>query len=258
MAPRRYVHLVSLTAVATAALLVPVASAAAHQTVTIEEGGGMFGDRGTRLVIHGDTRPDLVTITYDPVKAEFLIGHDIEDPIPAGCYRDSVEPFHILHCPASLFSSSARVYIYTGEGSDKVVTTMRLGDLVVAALGTDSDSFEGGDEDDEASGEEGDDRAATGEGTDKVDGGPGNDKASLGGGNDSAKLGSGNDTAFGGKGADSFYGGPGIDHLYGGLGGDWLFGGPGGDFLFGGGGSDHCAGGPGKESVSSCEIGYRY
>ena len=239
------------------ASLLPATIASAHQKVTIEEGGGAFGDKGTHLVIHGDDRNDLVTVVHDPVKDEFLIGHDIEDPVPAGCYRDSIEPFHILHCPASLFPGG-RVYIYTGVGNDKVVTSMRLGDIVKAALGPGKDSFEGGDEDDEVDGEEDSDQASTGEGADKVKGGPGNDKASLGGGKDSATLGPGADTGYGGGDEDTMYGGPGIDHAFGGPGADWLYGGPGGDFLFGGPDDDHCAGGPGKEHVVSCEIGYRY
>lgn len=245
-----------LALIAVLASLLPAATASAHQKVTVEEGGG-FSDKGTHLVIHGDDRNDLVTVTYDPAKDEFLIGHDIEDPIPAGCYRDSIEPFHILHCPASLFPSG-RVYIYTGTGNDKVVTSMRLGDLVKAALGPGEDSFEGGDEDDEVDGEDENDQASTGGGTDKVNGGPGKDKAGLGPGNDSAKLGPGQDKGSGGEGADSFYGGPGVDHIFGGPDEDWLYGGPGGDFLFGGPDDDHCVGGPGKEHVVSCEIGYQY
>jgi Ca2+-binding RTX toxin-like protein len=69
------------------------ATSAAHQIVTISSG---------ELVIQGDvTKPtDEVTVTYDSVKDEYVIGHDIEDPIPPGCYRDAVEPFHKLHCPA--------------------------------------------------------------------------------------------------------------------------------------------------------------
>lgn len=253
--PRRQLKIGLLASVAVLTALLPAATASAHQKVTIEEGGGFLGDPGRHLVIHGDDRNDLVTVVYDPVKQEVLIGHDIEDPIPAGCYRDTVEPFHILHCPLFLFS---RIYIYTGVGNDKVVTSMRTGDLLKAALGPGEDSFEGGDEDDEVDAEEDNDQASTGEGTDKVKGGSGKDKASLGGGKDNAALGPGADTGYGGGDDDTMYGGPGVDHTFGGPGDDWLYGGPGGDFLFGGPDDDHCVGGPGKEHVVSCEIGYQY
>jgi Ca2+-binding RTX toxin-like protein len=209
-----------------------VAGAAAHQKVTIEQGEGFLEHLGTNLVIHGDDRPDLVTVFYDPLLDEFLIGHDIEEPIPEGCYRDSKEPFHILHCPRGLITG--RVFVYTGVGSDKVVITAKVKDVVDsvrAFLGVGNDSFEGDEEDDEVDEEEGNDQATTGGGADTVKGGPGSDKAR---------------------------GGPGPDRLFGGPSADWLFGGPGGDFLAGGPSADHCLGGPGKERVSGCEIGFRY
>lgn len=223
--------LAALALVAIAALG-SVPGAAAHQKVTIEEGEGFLEHLGTNLVIHGDDRPDLVTVIYDPVLDEFLIGHDIEDPIPEGCYRDSKEPFHILHCPRHLITG--RVFVYTGVGSDKVVITAKVKDIVDsvrASLGVGNDSFEGDEEDDEVDEGEGNDQAMTGGGADTVKGGPGGDKV---------------------------YGGPGPDHLFGGPNADWLFGGPGGDFLAGGPNADHCLGGPGKEHVASCEIGFRY
>jgi len=213
------------------ALALP-AGAAAHQKVTIEEGGGFLGDVGTHLAIHGDDRNDLVTVIYDPLLDEFLIGHDIEDPIPEGCYRDPNEPFHILHCPARLING--RIYVYTGVGNDKVVISAKAKDVIVltrAFLGVGFDSFEGDEEDDEVDGEEG---------------------------GDQAKLGGGEDTFKGGKGGDKAFGGAGFDRLFGGASSDVLYGGPGGDFLAGGSNRDHCYGGPGKERAVSCEIGFRY
>lgn len=227
---RRRLLLIFL-ALATTALAWP-ATAAAHQHVTIEEGGGFMGDPGTHLVIHGDDRPDLVTVVYDPLLDEFLIGHDIEEPIPEGCYRDSAEPFHILHCPARLITG--RIYVYTGVGNDKVVVSEKAKDVIAATrvfLGLGFDSFEGDEEDDEVDGEEGGDEAKTGGGDDTFKGGPGGDEA---------------------------YGGTGIDSLFGGVNSDVLYGGPGGDFLSGGPNADHCYGGPGKEKVVGCEVGFRY
>jgi Ca2+-binding RTX toxin-like protein len=223
-----------LVALALVALVVLALAtgASAHQKVTIEEGEGFLEQLGTNLVIHGDDRPDLVTVIYDPVLDEFLIGHDIEDPIPEGCYRDSEEPFHILHCPRRLITG--RVFVYTGVGNDRVVITAKVKDIVEsvkAFLGGGNDSFEGDEEDDEVDEEEGNDQARTGGGADMVKGGPGSDKAR---------------------------GGPGPDRLLGGPNADWLFGGPGGDFLAGGPSADHCLGGPGKERVSGCEVGFRY
>jgi hypothetical protein len=220
--------LFSACLVAFAACALPAASSA-HETVRIEEGESFLERTGTNLVIHGDSRPDLVTIYYDPARDEFIIGHDIEEPIPEGCYRDEVEPFHKLHCPAGLITG--RIFIYTGVGSDKVVSSVRAVDVVFAALEEEFDSFEGGEEKDEVDLGEGGDRAVGGGGADSMHGGPGPDK---------------------------LYGGPGPDRVYGGPGSDWLFGGPAGDFLFGGPDSDHCLGGPGKEHVVSCEIGFRY
>jgi Ca2+-binding RTX toxin-like protein len=213
-------------------LLAWAAGAAAHQKVTIEEGGGFLGDAGSHLVIRGDDRNDLVTVIYDPLLNEFLIGHDIEDPIPEGCYRDSKEPFHILHCPAGLING--RIYVYTGVGNDKVVISAKAKDVIVltrAFLGTGFDSFEGDEEDDEVDGEEG---------------------------GDQARLGGGEDTFKGGKGGDKAFGGAGVDRLFGGASSDVLYGGPGDDLLAGGSSRDHCYGGPGKERVVSCEIGLRY
>lgn len=208
------------------------AGAAAHQKVTIEQGGGLFGDVGSHLVIHGDDRNDLVTVVYDPLLDEFLIGHDVEDPIPEGCYRDSREPFHILHCPASLING--RIYIYTGVGNDKVAISAKAKDVIVLArafLGVGFDSFEGDEEDDEVDGEEG---------------------------GDQAKTGGGDDTFRGGQGGDKAFGGAGIDRLFGGLNSDVLYGGPDDDFLAGGSNRDHCYGGSGMERTISCEIGFRY
>jgi len=206
--------------------------AAAHQKVTIEEGGGFLGDVGTHLVIHGDDRNDLVTVIYDPLLEEFLIGHDIEDPIPEGCYRDSSEPFHILHCPARLING--RIYIYTGVGNDKVAISAKAKDVIALTrvfLGVGFDSFEGDEEDDEVAGEDG---------------------------GDQARLGGGGDTFKGGKGGDKAFGGPGVDRLFGDASSDLLYGGLDDDFLAGGSGRDHCYGGPGKERIVSCEIGFRY
>lgn len=222
----------ALCLVAFAAVMGWPAGASAHQKVTIEEGGGFLENIGTSLVIHGDDRPDLVTVIYDPELEEFLIGHDIEEPIPEGCYRDLFEPFHILHCPAKLITG--RIFIYTGVGNDKVVISAKAKDVIAltrAFLGMGSDSFEGDEEDDEVDGEEGSDQAKTGGGADTFRGGEGGDKA---------------------------FGGAGADHLFGGANTDVLYGGPDNDFLSGGSSRDHCYGGPGKERVVSCEIGFRY
>ncbi len=99
-----------VVAAATTAALAFTAVSAAHQTVTIS---------GSELVIEGDkTKPtDEVTITYDSVKEEFVIGHDIEDPIPPGCYRDAVEPFHKLHCPAK---GITKIRVEVGSANDTV------------------------------------------------------------------------------------------------------------------------------------------
>lgn len=90
------------------ALALP-AVAQAHQIVRIE---------GGQLIIEGDhtKEADEVTVVYDSVKDEYVIGHDIEDPIPAGCYRDAIEPFHKLHCPAS---GITKIVVNLGNADDK-------------------------------------------------------------------------------------------------------------------------------------------
>lgn len=250
-------------------LLALPSPASAHQTVSIDH---------DILIIKGDERNDLVTIDYDSIKDEYIIGHDIEDPIPAGCYRDSVEPFHKLHCPRSLVHG---IFIETVDGSDSVVfgfdTTGFPGPILVqVSTGAGNDKFVGGPEDDDVDMGDGNnnvdtsggnDQVATGDGNDKVDTGPGDDKAFAGGGtdkvttadgNDLANLGPGNDTGKGGPGNDTLKGAKGGDHLFGGAGVDWLIGGLGGDFLFGGGDNDKCKGGPGSEHEFGCEIGFNY
>jgi Ca2+-binding RTX toxin-like protein len=187
-------------------MLLGLPSASAHEQFTIKD--------GLLTVIGSIEKPnDLVTVTYDSSQDEFVIGHDIIDPIPDGCHRDAVEPFHKVHCPASQISE---ILIQTSGGSDKI-EIIPDGVLFPANVTVEA-----------------------GSGNDSFQGGPEVDSAKMGGGSDKAMLGAGNDFAAMGGGSDKVYGGPGDDTLKGG-------GAP--DKLYGGGGDDQCkpGGGVGKE-----------
>ena len=226
-----------LAALAVAAAL--PAATAAHEVVLLKDGTlTVLGDQAGKPA-------DRVTVDYDPVKDEYLIGHDITNPIPDECYRDAVEPFHILHCPASLVSE---IDIDTGSAGDKVIFGPAFGgpnlsatasgitpDLTaVVSTGGGNDSFTGGAE------------------VDHLNTGGGSDKATLGAGNDVANMGGGSDKASGGSGNDEIKGGGGSDKLKGNGGADSLFGGGGSDKLLAGAGNDKCVPGPGAGKQSSC------
>ena len=157
------------------------AVSSAHQEVVIYKPG----TSEATLTIFGDhtKTSDLITIDYDSIKDEYIIGHDIEDPIPIGCYRDAVEPFHKLHCPRSL---AKNIRIHTGAGKDSIKvgfdTVGFPGDLfrIEADCEGDNDEFDGGPEEDVVDLGEGDNQAVTGTGNDQVASGPGADNISTG------------------------------------------------------------------------------
>lgn len=227
-----------LAAIAAALLALPALSSA-HEVISLKDGV---------LDIQGDVggKPsDLVTVDYDPIKNEILVGHDITNPIPDACRRDAVEPFHKVYCPADLIE---QITIETGQASDRVefgegfggpllgaaVSAVSSEMTALVSTGAGADSFQGGDE------------------VDHLTSGGGSDKAVLGAGNDVAKLGGGADKASGGAGNDQLKGGGGSDKLKGNGGADSLFGGAGSDKLSAGAGNDQCTPGPGQGHETSC------
>jgi Ca2+-binding RTX toxin-like protein len=255
-----------LAAVAAAAALAFPGASAADQTVAVDSG---------QLTITGDQQGkpnDLVTIDYDSISDEFVIGNDVVAPFPAGCTPDSDHPKRVIHCPGSLITGG--LHIDTAAGSDKVIASVRVTDPIQASMGSGNDNFTGGDEVDDVNAGAGndaaytaggDDVAAMRAGSDKFIAGDGDDSGRLGtksdkfiggDGNDTADMGGGSDKGIGGKGDDKLIGGPGSDKLIGGPGSDWLLGGSGADALIGGPGhGDRCNGGPGGERLTGCEAG---
>ena len=126
-----------LTAIAAVCALAFAGVAMAHEFVEVS------GDGTVTITGDGAKKPDLVTIDYDAAaRDEYIIGHDILNPIPNGCKRDADEPVDKLHCPGSLVRRfkvltktdgdavkvgtllpdpvKVPVHINTGPGSDQV------------------------------------------------------------------------------------------------------------------------------------------
>jgi Ca2+-binding RTX toxin-like protein len=103
---------IAVAALAVASLLALPGSAAAFQTVRIE-GGTLFitGDAGKTT--------DEVTIRFDSVKNEFVIGHDVDmiTPPPGCTFEGGGPPYKILHCPAP---GITRIRVDLGTEKDKV------------------------------------------------------------------------------------------------------------------------------------------
>ena len=101
-----------LVGAATLAALAFPAASSAFQTIRIE-GGTLFitGDVGKT--------PDEVTIRYDSVKNEYVIGHDVDMLVPPpGCtFEGGGPPYKIVHCPAP---GITRIRIDLGTDKDKV------------------------------------------------------------------------------------------------------------------------------------------
>jgi hypothetical protein len=242
---------------AAGALLAFPSLALAHQTVTIKD-----SQFGKMMEINGDDGPDLVTVDYDPNTGEFVIGHDILDPIPPECKRIK---FQEIRCPTTAVHL---IFIRTGRGAD----TVRVGESVVGRvylsvdLGPDNDKFEGAGApakravssasqapgNTEVVGGSGADRGVFGSTSDRFLGGPGTDKAYLGAGRDTASMGGGSDKAYGGPGPDTLKGGGSTDKLFGEGGPDLLLGGGAADKLLAGPGNDQCNGGAGSGKEISC------
>ena len=102
--------------VATAMLAVP-SVVAAHQTVTIDPGPG--GRKTLHIVGDVTKKTDTVSITYDSVKDEYVITHDVVS-LPAGCTTVGAgPPFKEIHCPAKGITD---ILIETGTANDIVKT----------------------------------------------------------------------------------------------------------------------------------------
>lgn len=254
-----------LAAVAVACLALP-AFAAGNQLAALS--GGTMTITGDQ-----DGKPDdRVTVNYDQTLDQYLIGFDIDDPIPEGCTRDPAAPKRQIYCPRSLITSFV---IDAGDGAgNKVIVD--FGSLapplpsVVASFGTGNDAFEGGDEvdqvdmgpgndqvesgggNDQVNTRAGSDKVYAGEGNDRANTGSGSDQTHMGDGNDFADMGSGSDKAMGDAGNDKLKGGSGSDKIFGGSGADALFGGPAPDTLLAGPGNDSCNGGPSGNREVSC------
>jgi Ca2+-binding RTX toxin-like protein len=98
------------------AMLLP-SGALAHQTVTIEPGPG--GTKTLHIVGDVTKATDEVTVTYDSVKNEYVITHDIVS-VPAGCTTvGEGPPYKEIHCPAS---GITHILIETGSANDIVKT----------------------------------------------------------------------------------------------------------------------------------------
>jgi Ca2+-binding RTX toxin-like protein len=92
--------------------------ASAFQNVTIETGPG--GTKTLHIVGDVTKKPDTVTITYDSVKDEYVITHDIVF-VPAGCTTVGPgPPYKEVHCPQKGINY---ILIETGTANDIVKTT---------------------------------------------------------------------------------------------------------------------------------------
>jgi Ca2+-binding RTX toxin-like protein len=100
-------------ALAAASLLALPGGAGAFQTIRIE-GGTLFitGDVGKT--------PDEVTIRFDSVKNEYVIGHDVDmiAPPPGCTFEGGGPPYKIMHCPAP---GITRIRIDLATDKDKVI-----------------------------------------------------------------------------------------------------------------------------------------
>lgn len=110
---RKWLRRAALAAViGMVSLLALPGGASAFQTIRIE-GGTLFitGDVGKT--------PDEVTIRFDSVKNEYVIGHDVDMLVPPpGCtFEGGGPPYKILHCPAP---GITRIRIDLGIDKDKV------------------------------------------------------------------------------------------------------------------------------------------
>lgn len=134
------------------------------------------------------------------------------------------------------------------EGEDAPDGTWPFVAPVSGSLGTERDTYRGGDGPDTMNGDDGCDAAGTGEAH--------GDDIDLGGGENTACGGPGDDRIVGGPGHDVISGGDGVDSLDGGLGGDTLNGDAGADRIMGGtettdaaDGDDVISGGPGADAI---------
>lgn len=268
------------------ALIPPTASA--FQTITIEANGLSKGDV---FVVHGDQgkTSDEITVAYDLQSGEYVITHDVLEPLPPGCRAVGPgPPYKEVRCTA-LFV--AGIYVYAGTGKDKVVSYLTVASgkppKVSVQLGGDNDVFIGGDGDDEVVDEDdggsdrvelggGDNVASLGDGNNQLTGGDGSNQVSAGDGNQKITLGNGANTVSVGAGNSKIELGTGGstvalgdgnskvtvrggtnrvsfgagDSVFtGGSGPDTARLGPGGDIGVGGGGRDRLFGGPGIDRL---------
>jgi Ca2+-binding RTX toxin-like protein len=115
---RTFARTLRLAPAAALAALAFAASASAHQTVTIDNGPG--GTKTLHIVGDVDKTSDTVTITYDSVKDEYVITHDVVT-FPAGCIPiGSGPPYKEVHCPQK---GITHILVETGAASDVVKTT---------------------------------------------------------------------------------------------------------------------------------------
>ncbi|BAY79100.1 hemolysin-type calcium-binding region (plasmid) [Nostoc linckia NIES-25] len=165
----------------------------------------------------------------------------------------------------TLYGDVGNDTLYGGEGKDKLygedgndyLNGYKDSDTLDGGAGDDllfgqqsNDSLSGGDGNDTLYGEDDGTQSQTYDGSqdnDTLNGGAGNDYLSGGVGNDSLSGGAGQDTLYGDVGNDTLYGDVGNDTLYGGEGKDKLYGGEGNDYLNGYKDSDTLDGGAGND-----------
>jgi Ca2+-binding RTX toxin-like protein len=114
----RFRRTLSFTVTSALAVLALPATAAAFQTVTIEPGAG--GTKTLHIVGDQGKNPDKVTITYDSVKDEYVITHDIVSFPPECTTVGSGPPYKELHCPAKGITN---ILVETASDKDSVTTT---------------------------------------------------------------------------------------------------------------------------------------
>jgi Ca2+-binding RTX toxin-like protein len=106
-----------LTTTAVLAALALPSAATAFQNVTIESGPG--GTKTLHIVGDVGKLPDTVTITYDSVKDEYVITHDIVN-FPAGCTPvGGGPPYKEIRCPQK---GITHILVESGLGNDTVKT----------------------------------------------------------------------------------------------------------------------------------------
>ena len=244
---RPALHLILLTAIVGAALLLP--AGVAHAKVRSSVSGAL-------LTVEGSKGADRVTVVCT---AAGLVKVNGKNPRAGAVTCARISEVDALSGDGNDRVDLSGVGSASGFGQRDLPGGFGHGTGCGAALGSGNDRFVGGGSCfNLVLGGRGDDRARGGALRDQITGGSGNDAlTSLAGrdilignaGSDKLNAGADDDLLSGNSGDDLLRGAAGADLLGGGPGVDRLFGGPGPDQLIGGPDKDRLNGGPGNNTL---------